>query len=254
MKKITVFLICILIIIAGITIGCKSKKSATTPEEVPTATFTQQPTSTPTDTPTSVVSPIVIDTFEQDTADQAPGPNNLGGAWTASADSYGSSITMTVKTGTGGNGNNALEIKATVNDNNGVGTWPWTSCATDLSPTAGFIDLNQYISQGYTGIRLYTKGQYGTNPTGIWFIVQLVGNTSDSSKFRYVWTPTADWTTLSIPFTSFTAPPWGEAMTMTLQEYLTNVRSIEFSISAGTQSTGNNSVDNLWYIDDLEMY
>jgi len=287
MKRFLVFII-ITGFIIGMVIACSSRKVVTVPLE-PTATstqqatetptdtqqatstftFTQQATETPTDTQQATATPTatptdtqqvtptdtptsanMIDTFEQDTPGGPPDQrNNWGGLWTASCDTYGSSIAITVLTGTGGHGNNALEIKATVNDNNGAGTWPWTSCATDLNSSGGYIDLNSY-----TGIRLYTKGQYGTGTSGIWFLIQLVGNTTDYSKYKYQWTPTANWTTLDVPFSSFTPPSWGQAATMTLTQYLSQVRAIEFAISAGVQSTGNNSVDNLWYIDDLEIY
>ena len=262
MKKSFIILISVLLVISAIIYtGCSSKKAATEPEEA-TATATQIPagpssTPTSTNTPSAVVTPTVIDDFE----DGEVNTSKLGSSWTTSADTYGSSITKTAVNELGQTGSYCMRIDANVVNNSGQANWAWTSCAVDVTPSGGTVDFNALTANGYKGIRIKYKGQLGTGSSGVAFLVQLVSNAiTDYSKFRYpITAPSANWVTIDIPFKigtgGFQRPNWGQDSTIDEATFYSQIKAIEFSISDFTSGqAGFANYDNHWWIDDITYY
>lgn len=260
MKKGMIFIMAVIMLMAGfIYIGCSSKKAATEPEEATNTPVPAGPTNTPTNTATNTiaVTPIVFDNFEDGDADDTL----VGGSWIVTYDTYGSSMIKSAVNESGQTGNYCMKLEADVKNTNTYGAWAWTSCAADVTPSAQAVDFNMLTSNGYTGLRIKYKGNLGTGSSGVAFLVQLVSNaTTDFSKFRYAITaPSSTWTTINIPFKlgqgGFTRPNWGQAVTIPEADYYAQIRAIEFSIAdftsgaAGFQNTGN-----VWWIDDVTIY
>jgi len=262
MKKSFIILISVLLVISAIIYtGCSSKKAATEPEEA-TATATQIPagpssTPTSTNTPSAVVTPTVIDDFE----DGEVNTSKLGSSWTTSADTYGSSITKTAVNELGQTGSYCMRIDADVVNSNTYSAWAWTSCAVDVTPTSGgTVDFNALTTNGYQGIRIKYKGQLGTGSTGVSFFVQLASNAvSDYSKFLYqITAPSANWVTINIPFKlgtgGFQRPDWGQAQSIDEATFYSQIRTIEFAISDTSGQAGFENRGNHWWIDDVTYY
>jgi len=247
MKKSIIAVIVILAMMMSVSlmVGC-SKRSATTPEEEPTAG--------PTSTHTVAVVPTPIDDFEDaNLADGVFYANLLGGTWVASQDTH-SSLTFTSSTDVGGGTYSGL-ITAGLNDNTGA-FWAWTSVAGDLNALATAVDFNVLTTNGYTGLRLKMKGAYGTgSAANTFFLIQLPSTAQTNDvKYRVAWTPVTSWTTVSFPFSSFTVPGWaqGTADDKPRDVYYAGVRAIEFSIAAAAQPVSTSNTQ--WWIDDIEFY
>lgn len=245
MKKSLLFILIIFIICAA----CKNKKIIS-PEIANTATFTPQAgvstnTATPTKTntqistgvPTMQVTPI--DDFED-------GDVNLtlrGAAWS------------TWQQGSGSNANKQPVSDAAIGNyacrfyGDVVGTaWSSISLITDLNSSGTKEDHTQT-----DGLRLYMKGNKGTG-TGVDFLIMLrTSNITDYSYWRYRWTPIANWTYVQIPWSSFTAPSWGEGAGKTLTEIRQNIYGIQWVITDTTGSSASNT-GNQWFLDHIEIY
>ncbi|MBP7791744.1 MAG: CIA30 family protein [Candidatus Goldbacteria bacterium] len=189
-------------------------------------------------------SAYVLDDFE----DGEFTVNNQGGGWYEFADPTTSSVTRTVISGDVPSGGGTYSGRISGNVIGASGSWASIGCGTNLNSGANPVDLN--LS---TGIRLYMKGNYGTG-TNVAFMVQIVSaNVTDYSYWNFAWTQQTNWTYVTIPWTSFGSPGWGQGNGMTLTQVLSRVQAIQFSIADTTGGAVNNTGNN-WYIDSIEIY
>jgi len=186
----------------------------------------------------------ILDNFE----DSEFTVNNRGGGWYEFADPATSSISRTVITGDVPSGGGTYSGRISGNVIGGSGSWASIGAGTNLNSGATPENLNLT-----SGIRLYMKGNYGTG-TNVTFRIQIVStNITDYSYWYFAWTPQANWTYITIPWTSFGSPGWGQGNGMTLTQILSQVQAIQFSIADTTGGAVNNTGNN-WYVDSIEIY
>ncbi|MCX8094282.1 MAG: glycosyl hydrolase family 18 protein [Candidatus Goldbacteria bacterium] len=192
---------------------------------------------------TSAIS-YIIDDFE----DGEFAVNNLGGGWYEFADPSTSSVSRTVITGDVPSGGGVYAARISGDVIGAIDSWASIGAGTNLNPVATPENLNLT-----TGIRLYMKGNYGTG-TNVAFRIQIVStNITDYSFWNFSWTPQSNWTYVTIPWTSFNPPGWGQGNGMNLTQVLSQVQAIQFAIVDTTGGAVNNTGNN-WYIDNIEIY
>jgi hypothetical protein len=93
------------------------------------------------------------------------------------------------------------------------------------------------------------------NTTTTGFLIQLVSTLiTDSSNWRYTWTPVSStWTQVTIPWSSFSMPSWGQGTALTIDQVLASTRALNFAIADLSGGTAASS-GNVWDIDGLEVY
>ena len=206
---------------------------------VPLATATFTPTVDPS-------AAIMIDNFED--GDMAT--NLLGGAWTTWADETQVGKFCTVSTtinatyAMGGTGL-GMQIKADIKGNT---NWPSVAVTTDLDASGNTINIS-----GTTGIQFW---QYGTKSATVDYLVMLVtSNITDSSYWRYKVTLPATATIMTIPWSLFTKPSWGQgnANFTSITQLLPYARAINWAISDNT-GVVINSLNNTWNLDEIMIY
>jgi|DewCreStandDraft_4_1066084.scaffolds.fasta_scaffold19948_2 chitinase len=186
----------------------------------------------------------ILDNFE----DSEFTVNNRGGGWYEFADPATSSVSRTIITGDVPSGGGTYSGRISGNVIGGSGSWASIGAGTNLNSGATPENLNLT-----SGIRLYMKGNYGTG-TNVTFRIQIVStNITDYSYWYFAWTPQANWTYITIPWTSFGSPGWGQGNGMTLTQILSQVQAIQFSIADTTGGAVNNTGNN-WYVDSIEIY
>ncbi|MCX7698267.1 MAG: CIA30 family protein, partial [Candidatus Goldbacteria bacterium] len=186
----------------------------------------------------------IIDDFEDDEFVV----NNIGGGWYEFADPATSSISRTVITGDVPSGGGMYSARISGSVIGAIDSWASIGAGTNLNPVATPENLNLT-----TGIRLHMKGNYGTG-TNVAFRIQIVStNITDYSFWYFSWTPQSNWTYVTIPWTSFNPPGWGQGNGMTLTQVLSQVQAIQFVIADTTGGAVNNTGNN-WYIDNIEIY
>ena len=248
---------------AGLTLAMFSFLSSSTCLG-PTPTFTRTNTPggpSPTRTMTHTITPTLTrtPTFTQ-TAQQPQGGmldnfedgeftvNNSGGGWYEFAEPATSSVLRTIITGDVPTGGGTYSGRISGNVIGPSGSWASIGAGTNLNAPATPENLNLA-----TGIRLYMKGNYGTG-TNVAFRIQIVStNITDFSFWNFNWIPQPNWTYVTIPWTSFSPPGWGQGNGMTLSQVLSQVQAIQFSIADTTGGAVNNTGNN-WYIDNIEIY
>jgi hypothetical protein len=251
MKKWILFFVIATFVLSLVSVstGCK-KKSAVAPVDVATATVTS--------TPSPQATKELMDDFEDADTDMVFWQNLRGGSMVPSADAFGSAISVTADNSGGQSGLYCMKITANLVglDGQTPAQWAWTSNAMDISHTAGGVDFTVPPYSTYTGIRLKMKGSLGTG-TGAdtWFLIQWPSTQQlNDVKYRTQWIPTASWTTVSIPFSTFTVAGWaqGGASDVPRATYFTGIRALEFSIAAGALPV--NTTGATWFIDDIAFY
>lgn len=247
MKKWLVIVVSIILAVAlvSMSVGCK-KKAATAPV-----------VDTPTTVPTAV--PTVIDNFEDANDFSTAGliyKNLLDGSWVASLDAFGSNLTVTADNSGGQTGNYSIKMSGGLKCTSSPSQWAWLSFAGDMNASATAVDFNALTIAGYVGIKVKTKTTLGTGTgSNTAFIIQWPSTAQTNDvKYRYLITPSSTWTTLTIPFSSFTVAGWaqGGADDKPRATYYAGIRAIEFSIAALQQDINTSGTE--WYIDDIQFY
>lgn len=225
---------------------CYSLTYTDTPTETTTFTATNTATETRTGTntattshtPTSTATLQMLDDFE----DNDFTTNNWGGDWnqwfTANS-TLNTSITITAA-----EGNYAVYFGGTVSGT----AWSTIEIDTDLNAAGTVVDLT-----AFSGMKAYMKGQKGTG-TSLGFLIYLIStNVTDSSYWRYNYTPLAAYTPYTLDWTAFQAPGWGVGATLTRTQVLQATRRIVFMMTDLTGATTYNT-GNQWYIDSLQLF
>lgn len=170
--------------------------------------------------------------------------NKNGGAWTQWAAAGSSVVKTTVTAGEQMQGTYAGKITA---DILGSG-WPSAVISTTLNSIGTPVNLNPY-----TGLRLYMKGTLGTGTTALAYRILLVSTgISDSSYWQYTWVPQPTWTQVTIPWSSFTHPGWGQGMSETLPGIMASTTGLYFAIVDNSGATADR-FGNTWYLDYIEL-
>lgn len=236
MKKFYFAVIMAVVLVAAMTGGCKNNSTA--PAEVPADTATLTPTAT------STVTPMAIDNFEASV--NPTDVNQQGGDWESSKN-VSSTAAVTIEAD--GASSTTKSKKLTGDVIAGDTIWPYIAMATSLSPSAGAVDLS-----GTTGLKLYMKGTLGTG-SSVGFLIQLLStNVTDSSNWKYTWTPSGSWTQYTIPWTSFVKPSWGEGNALTLTQVLSATKALQWAVSDLTGTGTSSNTGNAWYIDQIVIY
>lgn len=208
-----------------------------TPTQSRTPTITRTPT--PTVTGTRPLTELIIDSFEDNEFDA----NDIPAAW-AQNNSTGSSITKTAVTDSFA-GTYAGRITASIVGN----SWQSVSAATYLDINANSVNVSA-MGDGFSAAM---KGQKGAGTAVTYFIQIISPAITDYSYWRYAYTPTSSWSTLMIPWSSFSSPGWGQGATMSVAQVLSGVQSINFTISSDVQNSASN-LNSTWYMDNIKIY
>lgn len=213
-----------------------------TPTPSYTATFTYTGTMTSTNSPT----PVTLDNFE----DGEFTVNNQSGAWASESEGSNTQpcpscvFSRTIVTDSA-QGTYAALLNGSVVGN----TYPYIAMNTNFNAAGTVVDLNT----SSTGITLTMKGTKGSGTNTSFMLRLLSTNISDGSYWNYSWTPAASYTTVSIPWTSFGAPGWGEGDGLSQTDVLAATKGIQWQIIA-LSASGANSTGNSWYVDNVIIY
>jgi len=99
---------------------------------------------------------------------------------------------------------------------------------------------------------MYEREKKGSGGTVTFFIQLISTNITDYSYWRYSWTPSSNWICLSIPWTNFMPPAYGQGASLKLSDVLSCFRAFQWAIVAETQSC--TSTGNEWSMDAIEVY